>query len=157
MKVEKRLIWKLAGSLALVSAGAHAQSSVTMYGLIEEGINFTNNGGDGPAYKIQSGDVVGSRWGIKGNESLGGGVSAVFRLESGFNASNGALARDGRIFGRQAYIGLSSQQYGTLTLGRQYDPTIDIFSAITAAGNWAGDVGATPFDNDNTDWDFRQS
>lgn len=155
MKIKKYLKWKLAIMLVMLNVGAHAQSSVTMYGLIDEGINFTNNAGKGSVYKLQSGDTVGSRWGIKGNEDLGGGTSAVFLLENGFNASNGALGQDGRLFGRQAYAGLSSKQYGTLTLGRQYDPTIDMFSAITAAGNWAGDVGATPFDNDNTDWDFR--
>ncbi|MFP3247854.1 MAG: porin [Paraburkholderia sp.] len=154
--MKSHLHWKLAAIAAfLLSTGAHAQSSVTMYGLIDEGINFTNNAGNGAAYRVQSGDVVGSRWGIKGNEDLGGGMSALFLLENGFNASNGALGQDGRIFGRQAYVGLSSKQYGTVTLGRQYDPTIDMFSAITASGNWAGDVGATPFDNDNTDWDFR--
>uniref|UniRef100_UPI000487F349 porin n=1 Tax=Paraburkholderia acidipaludis TaxID=660537 RepID=UPI000487F349 len=132
----------------------HAQSTVTMYGLIDEGLNFTNNAGAGQAYRLQSGDVVGSRWGLKGSEDLGGGLAAIFKLENGFNASNGALQQGGRLFGRQAYVGLASQNYGTLTAGRQYDPTVDIFSPIAAAGNW-GDVGATPFDNDNTDWDFR--
>lgn len=140
----------------LASAGAHAQSSsVTLYGILDEGINFTNNAGSGPAYKVQSGDIYGSRWGLKGTEDLGGGMSAAFRLESGFNGSNGTLSQGGRLFGRQAYVGLSSSQYGTLTLGRQYDPTADLFSALTAAGTWAGDVGATPFDNDNTDADYR--
>ncbi|MFP3277397.1 MAG: porin [Paraburkholderia sp.] len=142
-------------SLLLWGVSAYAQSSVTMYGLIDEGINFTNNAGRGSAVKLQSGDVVGSRWGIKGAEDLGGGDKAIFLLENGFNASNGALGQDDRMFGRQAYVGLSSQTLGTVTLGRQYDPTIDVFSGLTAAGNWAGDVGATPFDNDNTDWDFR--
>jgi predicted porin len=146
--------WKMMALPLLVSSGVHAQSTVTMYGLIDEGLNFTNNAGAGQAYKLQSGDVVGSRWGIKGSEDLGGGLAAIFKLENGFNASNGALQQGGRLFGRQAYVGLASQNYGTLTAGRQYDPTVDLFSGITAAGNW-GDVGGTPFDNDNTDWDFR--
>jgi predicted porin len=147
--------WKFMILPLLVSSGVHAQSTVTMYGLIDEGLNFTNNAGNGQAYRLQSGDVVGSRWGFKGTEDLGGGLAAIFKLENGFNASNGALGQGDRLFGRQAYVGLTSQNYGTLTVGRQYDPTIDLFSAITAAGNYAGDVGATPFDNDNTDWDFR--
>jgi predicted porin len=151
--------WKSIVLPLLLSSGAHAQSSVTLYGLIDEGLNFTNNAvtsaGSGQAYRLQSGDVVGSRWGMKGTEDLGGGLAAIFKLESGFNASTGASQQGGRLFGRQAYVGLASQNYGTLTLGRQYDPTIDLFSALTASGNWAGDVGATPFDNDNTDWDFR--
>jgi predicted porin len=152
----KRFRWKLSlMSLALLCSGAHAQSSVTLYGLIDEGINFTNNANGAHAYQMRSGDTAGSRWGLAGTEDLGGGLNAVFRVENGFNTSNGALGQDGRLFGRQAYVGLQSSRYGTLTFGRQYDPTIDLFSAITAAGNWGGDVGAVPFDNDNSDWDFR--
>jgi predicted porin len=134
---------------------AHAQSSVTLYGIIDEGLSYTNNAGHGAALKMSSGDVLGSRFGLKGSEDLGGGLSAVFRLENGFNAANGSLGQGGRLFGRQAYVGLSSTRYGTLTLGRQYDPTSDLFSAMTAAGNWAGNVASSPFDNDNADWDFR--
>ena len=148
--------WKLSLiPLMLVCGSAYAQSSVTLYGLIDEGINFTNNAGNGSAVQMHSGNVAGSRWGIKGNEDLGDGLSAIFTLENGFNASNGALGENGRLFGRQAYVGLASTHYGTLTFGRQYDPTVDLFSSITAAGNWAGDAGAVPFDNDNADWDFR--
>lgn len=141
--------------LLLLGGSAYAQSSVTMYGLIDEGLNFTNNAGAGSSFQVKSGDVVGSRWGIKGAEDLGGGDKAIFDLESGFNASNGEAGQDGRMFGRQAWVGLSSKSLGTLTVGRQYDPTIDMFSDLTASGNWAGDVGSTPFDNDNSDWDFR--
>ncbi|WP_027796345.1 porin [Paraburkholderia acidipaludis] len=137
------------------SASAHAQNSVTLYGLVDEGLDYTNNAGSGSAWRMQSGDVVGSRFGLKGNEDLGSGYSAIFLLENGFDASNGALGQGQRLFGRQAYVGLASQQYGTLTFGRQYDPTIDMFSDLTAAGNWAGNVASSPFDNDNADWDFR--
>ncbi|MFC0402502.1 porin [Paraburkholderia rhizosphaerae] len=141
--------------LMTLCGAANAQNSVTLYGLIDQGVNFTNNAGSGSAVQLRSGDTSGSRWGVKGNEDLGSGLSAIFHLEGGFNASNGQLGQNGRLFGRQAYVGLQSNQYGTLTLGRQYDPTVDLFSSITAAGNWGGDVGAVPFDNDNADWDFR--
>ncbi|MGV2289825.1 porin [Trinickia sp. YCB016] len=150
-----KMKWKVWIPALLVCSGAHAQSSVTLYGLIDEGLNFTNNAGNGQNYQLKSGDTAGSRFGIKGTEDLGGGLKAIFQLESGYNVSNGEQGQDQRMFGRQAFVGLSSNQYGTITLGRQYDPTIDMFSDLTAAGNWAGDVGATPFDNDNTDWDFR--
>lgn len=134
---------------------AHAQSGVSLYGLFDQGLNFTSNADGHSAYQMKSGDTFGSRWGLKGTEDLGSGYHTVFRLESGFNASTGTLAQGGRLFGRQAYIGISSDRYGTLTLGRQYDPTVDMWSDLTAAGNWAGDVASHPFDNDNADYDFR--
>jgi len=147
--------WKVWVPALFVCGAAHAQSSVTLYGVIDQGLNFTNNAGHGSAFKMSSGDVLGSRIGLKGSEDLGGGYSAIFRLENGFNANNGTLGQGNRMFGRQAYVGISSTRYGTLTFGRQYDPTADLFAAATAAGNWAGNFAAAPFDNDNSDWDFR--
>ncbi|MBN3761749.1 porin [Burkholderia sp. Ac-20365] len=141
-------------ALAVCSV-AHAQSSVTLYGLIDEGLNFTSNANGHHGYQMVSGDTVGSRWGIRGSEDLGGGLSAVFRLENGFNINNGALGQGGAEFGRQAYVGLSSNQYGTLTMGTQYDPTVDMWSGFTSAGNLIGDLSAHPYDNDNADWDYR--
>lgn len=143
--------------LALFSIPAMAQNSVTLYGLVDEGFNFTSNAGGHRAYQLSSGDTFGSRWGLKGVEDLGGGYSAIFRLENGFNVNNGTLQQDSSEFGRQAYVGLSSTQYGTVTVGRQYDTSVDSygFSTVTAAGLWSGDINAHPFDNDNLDWDFR--
>jgi len=149
--------WAGCGSmvLLLLCTAAHAQSSVTLYGLFDEGINFTNNAGGASAVQMRSGDVTGSRIGIRGQEDLGGGYSAIFKLENGFNPNNGAFGQGGLMFGRQAYVGLSSDRLGTIMLGRQYDPTVDMFSGLTAGGTWGGDVGAVPFDSDNTDLDFR--
>ena len=154
----KQMKWHLLGIPALLLAGvAHAQSSVTLYGLIDEGLNFTSNAQGHSAIQMKSGDTFGSRWGLRGSEDLGGGYRAIFLLENGFDVNNGKLGQGQREFGRQAYVGIASDQYGTLTLGRQYDPTVDAngFGAITAAGNWAGDINAHPFDNDNADLDFR--
>jgi predicted porin len=143
--------------MMLLSGGAYAQSSVSLYGLIDEGIDYTNNTHGGAAFQMRSGNVTGSRWGINGSEDLGGGYRAIFKLENGFTANNGVLGQGQREFGRQAYVGIASEQYGTLTFGRQYDPTIDMFSGLTEGGNWGGDAGSVPFDNDNSDFDFRVS
>jgi predicted porin len=140
---------------AAFAAPVFAQSSVTLYGVIDEGIDYTNNAGGGHVYEMASGYAQGSRWGLKGAEDLGGGLKAIFQLENGFNASNGALAEGGRLFGRQAYVGLSDNTYGTVTFGRQYDSVVDYLAQTTANGNWAGYLFAHPYDNDNTDNSFR--
>jgi predicted porin len=140
---------------ATFAASADAQTSVTLYGVIDEGINYTNNVGRGHVYELSSGFAQGSRWGLRGAEELGGGLKAVFQLENGFDLNSGRLAQGGRMFGRQAYVGLSSAPYGTLTLGRQYDSVVDYLAQTTANGNWAGTLFSHPLDNDNTDNTFR--
>ncbi len=150
-----------AAALVAFAAPAFAQNSVTLYGLIDEGFNFTNNvsvnGAGKSNFQLGSGFLQGSRWGLRGREDLGGGVQAVFRLESGFDINNGHIGQDGRMFGRQAYIGLSQAQFGTLTFGRQYDSLVDYLAPMTANGNWAGTLFSHPFDNDNTENSFRVS
>jgi predicted porin len=71
---------KIAAALPLLlSSAAFAQNSVTLYGLIDEGLGFTNNSSGNKAWQMQSGWVAGSRWGLKGSEDLGGGLKAIFR------------------------------------------------------------------------------
>ncbi|WP_420213299.1 porin [Burkholderia aenigmatica] len=144
-----------AGGWIVVTGLAHAQGSVTLYGLIDEGVNYTNNVGGKGLVAMSSGDVQGGRWGMRGNEDLGGGLSAVFRLESGFDVNTGRLGQQGRAFGRQAFVGLSSTRFGTLTVGRQYDSVTDYLAGLTANGNWGGGMFTHPYDNDNTDDTFR--
>lgn len=133
----------------------HAQSSVTLYGVIDEGFDYTNNVNGSKVYELQSGYVQGSRWGLKGSEDLGGGLKAIFQLENGFDVNSGKLGQGGLGFGRQAYVGISDQRFGTVTLGRQYDSLVDYLAQTTANGNWAGYLFSHPYDNDNTDNTFR--
>jgi predicted porin len=142
-------------SLCTMCSSAYAQSSVTLYGLIDEGFNFTSNAGGHNGYQLVSGSTNGSRWGLRGTEDLGGGLSAVFRLENGFNLNTGGINQGGRIFGRTAMVGLASRTLGTVTMGRQYDPTIDLWSPLTATGSWGGDIANHPYDNDNSDYNYR--
>jgi predicted porin len=141
--------------IATLSASSHAQNSVTLYGLFDEGFNYTNNVGGSKVYELQSGFVQGSRFGLKGSEDLGGGVKAVFQLENGFDANNGKLGQGGLLFGRQAYVGVTSDTYGGITLGRQYDSLVDYFAQTTINGSWGGYLFSHPYDNDNTDNTFR--
>jgi len=150
----KKQVIALAVSAAF-AAPVFAQSSVTLYGVIDEGINYTSNVGGNHEFEMASGYAQGSRWGLKGSEDLGGGMKAIFQLENGFDVNSGKLAEGGREFGRQAYVGLADNTYGTLTFGRQYDSVVDYFAQTTANGNWAGYLFAHPYDNDNSDNSFR--
>src|ERR1700730_17179701 len=134
----KKIPVALAVSAALAASAAHSQSSVTLYGLIDAGL-----------FQAASGTINGSRFGLRGAEDLGGGLKAIFVLENGFNVQNGKLGQNSRMFGRQAFVGLSSSQFGTVTLGRQYDSLVDFVAPLSATAGTFGDTGfAHPFDND---------
>ncbi|QGZ56589.1 porin [Paraburkholderia acidiphila] len=143
-------------SLALLAAAgtAHAQSSVTLYGVIDESIQWANNVGTTAGNKNQfalfGGNISGNRFGLKGTEDLGGGLKAIFQLENGFDINTGKLGQGGLMFGRQAFVGLTHDQYGTITLGRQYDPLVDMVQPLTG-DNYFGSTFATPGDVDNND------
>src|SRR6202158_1200324 len=112
---------------ALMSAGviAHAQSSVTLYGRIDAGLEFIsglpNNSYTGSThrYRAESGDWGTSLWGMKGVEDIGGGNKVVFQLEGSFNAMTGQGPGGSGLFNRWATVGMSNDAYGTLLLGRE--------------------------------------
>ena len=153
----------ITGTAAMVSlAGlAHAQSSVNLYGLIDGGLTYTNNqitgtGGGHSNWQMTSGSAQSSRWGLRGAEDLGAGLKAVFKLESGFNLNNGQYSSSNRIFNRQAYVGLSSRDYGSLTLGRQTDGMVDFVAPLSLTGTeFGGTPFAHPFDIDNLNDSFQ--
>ncbi|TCK84318.1 porin [Paraburkholderia sp. BL9I2N2] len=145
----------VAAALSVCAVAAHAQSSVTLYGLIDTGIVYTNNQGGSSAWQEQSSMLSNEVWGLRGSEDLGGGLHVIFRLENGFNIQNGKTTYSGTMFGRQAYVGVQSDNYGTLTLGRQYDAVVDNLGPIALANNGDGNnLAAHPFDNDNVDDSF---
>jgi predicted porin len=141
---------------------ARAQSSVTIYGILDEGVNYISNTQvaqgagrtGGHVFSLTSGAKQGSRFGFRGAEDLGGGMKAIFTLENGLDLSSGKAAQGGLLFGRQAFVGLATR-YGSLTLGRQYDSGADYVGGFSAASNWAGNIGAHPGDIDNLNYAYR--
>ncbi|TDN61364.1 porin [Paraburkholderia sp. BL10I2N1] len=125
----------VAFALASMPGVSEAQSSVTLYGIIDAGITYVSNTGGSHVIKFDDGVSYGNRWGIKGSEDLGGGLSAVFVLESGFHLSNGQLGFGGSLFGRQAYVGLKND-WGTLSFGNQLDMTEEMVYSYNISG-WA--------------------
>jgi len=148
---------------AFVGAAQADDSSITLYGILDEAIaniahsfnfdpNFVVAGnplvnkGTQTATGLLNGGMSATRWGIKGQEDLGGGTKAIFLLEEGFNLPSGQISNaalslannkstgpnvsvdsaiPGQLFNRGAYTGLSSNTYGTLTAGRQQSFFLD--------------------------------
>ncbi len=112
----------IASVLALSAGAAQAQSSVTLFGLVDTGVEYINNVGPSSDRLFRMPTLAGSfasRWGMRGSEDLGGGLKANFHLESGFGADSGVPQQGNRIFGRQLFVGLSGN-WGALTMGRLY-------------------------------------
>ncbi|MBU9220156.1 porin [Burkholderia multivorans] len=131
----------IAMSSAALGTYAHAQSNLTLYGTLDNGISYVHNsGGNSSQWKMNPGGLSGNSWGMTGWEDLGGGIGALFKLESNFSGGNGTMGNGGKLFGAKAYVGLGSSTWGSILLGRQNDPlsmlvaplTADSFSGATA-------------------------
>src|SRR5690625_1780327 len=134
----------LAAALMVGFAGvAQAETSVTLYGVVDGGIGYERLKGsvagvdadgdvfgyyarEGRSYSVRntrtgllSGVQRGNRWGLRGSEDLGNGLRMIFQLESGFDIADGHSAQGGRLFGREAHFGLAGDSWGQLTFGRQ--------------------------------------
>src|ERR1700741_386588 len=134
--------WGFASLAAACMSGAsYAQSAVTLYGIIDTGVEYVTNVGPHKASSVHVPTLTASLpslWGVRGKEDLGGGLNAVFVLESGFAPGQGTLNQGGRLFGRQAYVGLAGR-WGPLTLGRQYS---QIFWAVLTGDTLAPNIYA---------------
>jgi len=111
----------VAGTCALLAPAVWAQS-VTLYGVVDTGVEFVNRIGSAHDSVVRMPNLSGtvpSRWGLRGTEDLGGGLKSLFVLESGFAPDSGTANQGGRLFGRQALVGLSGQ-WGQVSFGRQY-------------------------------------
>lgn len=109
-------------TLLCMMGSVAAQTSVAVTGMIDTGISYARNAGNGAQSKLGEADsILGvSNVGFRGKEDLGGGLNAVFNLQAGFNPSNGAQSASGQLFSRNALVGLESAS-GTLTFGKQWN------------------------------------
>ncbi|SAK76418.1 porin protein [Caballeronia arationis] len=147
---------------ALTAAPVFAQSSVTLYGIVDDSVvyqssqtnlNKTNPGRSN--VKMASGIWAGSRFGLKGAEDLGGGSKAIFQLESGFDINSGQAQFSNALFARQAWVGLTNPAYGTFTAGRQYTSYYTLLSPYSPTNWLTGFFGAHPGDLDGLDTIYR--
>jgi predicted porin len=125
------ILSKLAFAACVGVAAGAVSAHVTVYGILDTGIERLNHVDGGSLTRVPTltGGQYPSRWGVRGYESLGGGSSVVFALEGGLGMDSGVSLQNGRLFGRQAFVGLSGD-WGTLTLGRQW--TMTFYSLLEA-------------------------
>ncbi|WP_434664972.1 porin [Paraburkholderia sp. A3BS-1L] len=141
----------IAFAITSLSIPSHAQSSVALYGILDAGITYVTNAGGSYQAKFDDGIAYGNRWGIMGTEDLGGGLKAVFKLESGFSLANGQITNGGALFGRAAYVGLQND-WGALTFGNQIDMTKEMVYMYNASA-WASGYAINQGDFDRMNGD----
>lgn len=133
----------LAWALPAWADGA-TSSAVTIYGTLDEGVQYLNNTAAGGGVTQVGAGMNTSFFGFRGAEDLGGGLKAVWNLELGISPDTGTSLQGGRTFGRQSYVGLDGK-FGRLTIGRQY--TMKAFATAPINMFGTGAQGITTLDN----------
>lgn len=148
--------WKSGVFLVMAAPAVHAQGSLRLTGSMDAGIAYVSDAGGTAgahsAWQIKNGDVNISRWILTGEDPITNDLNAIMTLTNGFSVMTGAAAQQGRLFGFQSFVGLSSRSKGTLTLGRQFDAVVQYVEPFALGGTtYGGTAFAHPFDNDNLD------
>ena len=137
-----------AAAFATLAPTAWAQSSVTLYGVLDDGFTYLSNVRGSKVYQMESGNLWGPVFGFQGSEDLGGSLKAIFKIEGGYDLNSGRSGQGGLALGHTTYVGLSSDAYGTVTLGRQLDSMSDVLGAYSSCWLYGGS-GFHFNDNDN--------
>ena len=140
---------------SVATTSASAQSSVTLYGIVDDALVYTNNQQGHSNVYTRSGNNAASRFGLRGVEPLGGTLSAIFDLQEGFDIDTGKESSSGLIFNRQAFVGLQDTRFGVLTMGRQYTTYYQFLGPLGPVTMLTGATGAHPGDLDGFDTTVR--
>lgn len=132
---------------AAISGGAYAQSSVTLFGIVDEAARYVKNG-DLKMKSLASGGINSSRLGVRGVEDLGDGLKAGFWLETGLNPDSGTQSDGTRFWNRRSTVSLMGN-FGEVRLGRDFTPTYtgytdyDVFgdNGVAAVGKFDSSLG----------------
>ncbi len=152
--MNKKLLIAAVGAALVAGPMLAAQADTTVYGHFHESLDRYDNGGTTEKGLLNSDS---SRFGIKGNEDLGGGLKAIYQVESGiFGADDGSggstavqLGFGGQL--RNTYLGFAGSSWGSVKFGRHDTPVKDMSRKIDAFNEEIGDlrneVGYGSFDN----------
>lgn len=140
-----------AAALAALSTTVSAQTgTVTIYGLLDQGVikgnggSATNPGGLGTSEAWTLGQASTSRLGFRGNEDLGGGLSAQFQIEHRFNPDTGAVNSANSFWNGRSYVQLTNKDFGSVYMGREYTPAYYVQIKSDPFGNdGVGQAGST--------------
>jgi predicted porin len=160
--MQKKLIALAVAGLGALSGAAYADdSSLTLYGIVDAGIGSWSKAGPTgqTATGFQSGGNAPDIWGMKGSENLGNGTKVIFDLEGSMNMGTGSSVSansNGNLFGREAYVGLDGDSWGTVKFGLQLDPYLiatlltdaaDLSESGSALNNLVFALGTTQLSN----------
>src|SRR6185369_5469342 len=128
----------LLSAIALACGAAQAQSSLTVFGVVDVNLQSFDAGGTGRSTMVGNGGLSTSRVGFRGTEDLGGGMYAGFWLEASLNPDTGtgratntnnqtsgagtATGSSGIVFDRESYVSLGGH-WGEVRLGHDFVPT----------------------------------
>jgi predicted porin len=133
--------------LSCFAVPAFAQSSVTLYGVLDNGLVYQNSGGkNDSAIRAVPGGLFATRYGFKGSEDIGGGLHVNFQLEQAFSGQTGAATVPADAFNRLAYVGTSGK-FGEVRFGLQNSPQYDVLQAAMDP-TWVKSI-ASPMNNFN--------
>ncbi|MCV2370506.1 porin [Roseateles oligotrophus] len=135
------------GLAATASSAVWAQSSVVLYGIVDAGVRYASYSGPMPSndsslWQLAQGGMANSRLGVNVNEDVNAGLKVIANLEHRFNSDTGA--QSAAEFWRQSWVGLQSNQYGRLTIGRQYNLMFDAATSSYASFNYSPYIGFSP-------------
>jgi predicted porin len=150
METRMKRLFTLASGVALSCAftPVFAQSSVTLYGIIDNGLVYQSSGGaNSAAIRAVPGGLFATRFGFKGSEDIGGGLHVNFQLEQAFSGETGAATNPADAFNRLAYVGLSGH-FGEVRFGLQNSPEYDVLQAVMDP-SWVKSI-ASPMNNFNS-------
>jgi predicted porin len=135
---------------------SHAQGSVTLYGVLDESIQYVHNtAGANSQISLQKSNWLVTRWGLQGSEPISAFTNVIFQLESGFDNNTGKLGGSGQLFGRYALVGVTNSTYGEFRAGRQ--PIILGTLVSPVQPNWHYAYSTAPGDVDIADGSVRMN
>jgi predicted porin len=135
---------------------ARAQSTVTLYGVLDESIQYVHNtNGASSQLGLQRSNWLVTRWGIQGTEPISSTTNVIFQLESGFDNNTGRMAGGNQLFSRYALVGLTNTTYGEFRAGRQPIILGTIVSPVQP--NWHFAYSTAPGDVDIADGSIRMN